>query len=196
MQHPAVGWLYAIERRGNAKEFLWQAQFAGFKDTGGKVGVKPFDPLPCEAPLGRADGKDAQALYPEKQHIVPFTFARQIVGKGGTRATASPANAIGNLTWLTHQQNGLDALADRWTVMDRERDAENLKARGMFSRSVTDDALALYEEIRMAVLNQEQAKAQPLFESFCNARASWIVEQMRNWLEEPLSDEASEWLRG
>ena len=120
LQHAAVGWLYAIERRGKAREFLWQAQIDGYQATGGKVGLSSHSARRrCEAPLRRADGKDAQELYPEKQHIVPFTFARRIVGKGGTRATASPANAIGNLTWLSHRQNGLDALADRWTVMDR-----------------------------------------------------------------------------
>ena len=93
-----------------------------------RLAAKPPGPPRCEAELRRADGKDAQELYPEKQHIVPFTFARGIVGKGGTRATASPANAIGNLTWLSHRQNGLEALADRWTVMDRERDGENLRS--------------------------------------------------------------------
>ena len=43
---------------------------------------------------------------------------------------------------------------------------------------------------------QDQTEAQRLFESFCDVRAQWMVEQMRNWLEEPLSSEASEWLRG
>ena len=60
--------------------------------------------------------------------------ARQIVNKGGTRATASLANAIGALTWLSRRQNTLNALADRWTVMDQERDSDNLDARGMFAR--------------------------------------------------------------
>jgi hypothetical protein len=159
LQHPAVGWLYAIERRGNAREFLWQAQIAGFDATAGKVGLpKPPGPPRYEAALSSADGKDAQGFYPEKQHIVPFSLARQIVGKGGTRATASPANAIGNLTWLSRRQNGLDALADRWTVMDRERDGENLAARGMLTKvSGQEDprtTLAIYEELRDMVLEE------------------------------------------
>lgn len=156
----------------------------------------------CEAVLQRAVGADAQALYPEKQHIVPFVIARQIVNKGGTRATASPANAIGNLTWLSRRQNTLDALADRWTVMDRERDRDNLAARGMFARTEAEaesrSALALYEELQKAVLDNswllDQSRTQLTFDAFCNSRAAWMVAQMRVWLEEPLSDEACEWL--
>jgi hypothetical protein len=202
LQHPAVGWLYAIERRGNASEFLWQAQYAGFQ-ANDMVGLREPPGAPrCEAPLIKAVGGDAQVLYPEKQHIVPFALARQIVNKGGTRATASPANAIGNLTWLSRRQNGLDALADRWTVMDQERDGDNLAARGMFAQASADEgsrtAIALYKELQDAVLDgswrQEQEKAQSLFDSFCDARAAWIVEQMRDWLEQPRSDEANEWL--
>jgi hypothetical protein len=205
LQHPAVGWLYAIERRGNAREFPWQAQIDGFGATGGKVGLpKPPGPPRREEVLCRANGDDAQGLYPEKQHIVPFSIARQIVGKGGTRATASPSNAIGNLTWLSRRQNSLDALSDRWTVMDREQDYDNLVARGMLARipgaEGSQTALTYYEELQSMVLSQrltlEQSAAQALFDPFCGARAAWMVEQMRDWLEEPLSDEASEWLGG
>ena len=69
LQHAAVGWLYAIQRRGNAREFLWQAQFAGFEDTGGKVGVKRFDPAALRGPTpqGRWQGC-AGALSGEAAH--------------------------------------------------------------------------------------------------------------------------------
>ena len=203
LRHPIVGWLYALERRGGAREFLWAAQVEGFHETGGKVGVpEPAGGVPTEAELRRWDGDDADKLYPEKQHTVPFTIARQIVGKGGTRATASPSNAIGNLTWLSRRQNGLDALADRWTVMDRTRDAANLAARGMFASvpAGTDgsDVLSVYEELRTMVLDgtwrTEQSKAQQLFATFCDGRLAWTNEQMRNWLEEPLPLDADRWL--
>jgi hypothetical protein len=200
LQHAAVGWLYAIERRGGATEFLWQAQYDGF--LGNKLtGMPPGQPR-CEAVLQRAVGTDAEALYPEKQHIVPFVFARQIVNKGGTRATTSPANAIGNLTWLSRRQNTLDALADRWTVMDQERDGDNLAAHGMFAPAKAGaesrTALARYEELQAAVLDdswrRDQPRAKLLFDAFCKSRAEWMVAQMQCWLEEPLSAEACEWL--
>lgn len=202
LQHPAVGWLYAIERRGEAREFSWEAQVEGFRDAGGKVGVPERELLPTAEALRRRDGDDSDDLYPEKQHIVPFTIARQIVDKGGTRATASPSNAIGNLTWLSRRQNGLDALADRWTAMDRERDAANLAARGMLARAAVDrhdrEVIGIYEELRDMVLNGswrgDKGKAQRLFTAFCDGRRDWMVEQMRGWLEEPLPAGAREWL--
>ena len=199
LQHPAVGWLYAIERRGGAREFLWQAQYDGHREQGDKVGIpEPFAPYRREAGLSRPIGKDAQQLYPEKQHVVPFDYARRIVGKGGTRSTASPANAIGNLTWLSQRQNGLGGFSNRWTVMDIEHDGRNLDARGMLSRSHLDEnsrtALDLYVELCDAVLNERKVDAEQLFYSFCEIRSDWMVRQMREWLEQPMTDAAAWWL--
>lgn len=202
LQHPAVGWLYAIERRGGAKEFLWQAQVEGYESSR-KFGVpRQKNGLLEEVPLSAAKGKEAETLYPEKQHIVPFSVARTIVGKGGTRATASPANAIGNLTWLSSRQNGfVVGFADRWAVMDSDRDRANLVARGMFSASSAagSERIALddYQELKaIDPLQDERDSAQKLFDAFCDARAKWLVEQMEEWLKEPLSEEAKKWLPG
>jgi len=202
LQHPAVGWLYAVERRGSASEFSWSAQVRGFLETEGKVGVPPTvgETRECR-PLQRAD--DDETLYPEKQHVVPFAIARQVVEKGGTRATASPSNAIGNLTWLSRRQNGLDALADRWTVMDRERDGENLRARGMLALAsvpqCTRLVLDVYHSLRSSVLDgtwsSDRAHARSLFAAVCEGRAKWLVDQMRDWLDEPLPDGATTWLQ-
>lgn len=197
LQDATVGWLYAIERRRGATEFRWQAQYDGYARDN-RIGVEPGDPR-SEAVLQRAPGADSEGLYPEKQHIVPFASARQIINKPGTRATRSQANAIGNLTWLSRRQNTLDALADRWTVMDPDRDRNNLDARGMFSSSSTSGssqtALSLYEQIRDAMLQErEPIKLQALFADFCVARSKWMVEQMREWLQESLPDDAREWL--
>lgn len=203
LQHPAVGWLYALERRGRAQEFLWTAQFEAYRGTGGKMGApEPAGDSRTEEKLCRSEGDDADNLYPEKQHIVPFSIARQIAGKSGTRATASPANAIGNLTWLSRRQNGLDALADRWTVMDRERDSANLVARGMLAANTAQgdgrDVLSIYEALRAMVLDgtwqTEPLKTQDLFDDFCRRRLEWINGQMRAWLEEPLPEDAGRWL--
>ena len=195
LRHPAVGWLYALERRGRAREFSWKAQEEAFRSSGGKIGVKRGEP--AEEALRNADGTD---LYPEKQHIVPFSVACQIVGKNGTRATRSHANDIGNLTWLSHRQNGLEALGDRWTAMDRDRDADNLAARGMTARTEVDGAdvevLGIYEGLRTRVLggNECDAMAQELFATFRKGRRHWMIEQMRAWLEEQLPADACEWL--
>jgi hypothetical protein len=202
LQHPAVGWLYAIERRGKAREFAWDAQQEGYSVSGGKRGV-PMPPV--EGPKTTLELQRGQGFaYPEKQHLVPFTIARQIVDKGGTRATASPSNAIGNLTWLSQRQNSLVALADRWAVMDRQVEPDNLAARGMFAPADVDGlertVIEVYEELSQRVLGgSESWRADRegtlrLFEAFCDGRAAWIVDQMRVWLEEALPADVAWWL--
>jgi len=200
LQHPAVGWLYAIERRGGAREFSWQSQYEGYRDGDGRTGIpEGVEPYQDEERLRRPKD-DSRLLYPEKQHIVPFDHARRIVGKRGTRATASPANAIGNLTWLSQRQNGLDGFSNRWTVMDVQRDHANLLARGMLSRSSADEnaptALSLYEVVRDAVWAGTGADAEQSFSAFCETRGEWMISQMREWLEEPPADGAAQWLEG
>jgi hypothetical protein len=201
LQHPAVGWLYAIERRGKAREFDWDVQQDGYSVSGGKRGVpKP----PVEGPKTAFDLQRGQGFArPEKQHLVPFTIARQIVDKGGTRATASPSNAIGNLTWLSQRQNSLVGLADRWVVMDRQVDSDNLEARGMFASADVDGLermIDVYEKLSHRVLaGSESWKADQegtlrLFEAFRDGRADWIVDQMRVWLEEELPADVASWL--
>ena len=207
LNHTAVGWLYAIERRGKAREFCWEAQVEGYGKTGGKTGAPRFPEggCPTAAELRRWRDEDRQSLYPEKQHLVPFAIARQIVGKGGTRATSSPSNAIGNLSWLSHRQNGLSAFADRWAVLDEERDGANLEARGILAPAEFAgrqcNVLAIYNQLRDLVLLEGEAwkfqrdKALGLFDAFCHGRAAWMVEQMKRWLEEPLTSGAASWLQ-
>ena len=208
LQHPMVGWLYALERIGGATEFSWLAQHEGYQQHEGKIGV-PWrkKDLPAEEELRRHKGRGMDDLYPEKQHIVPFAHATRIVNKGGTRATASPSNAIGNLTWLSRRQNGLDALADRWTAMDPARDEKNLRARGMLANTTVDGeerrVLGVYEELSGLVhapdfdWRDEHARASALrlYDAFCAGRTEWMVERMQKWLTEPLPAKATRWLR-
>ncbi len=198
LQNPMVGWLYAIEHRGQAREFDWSAQFEGFDAKDGRIGVKRRpDNAEFRAELLRApDRLDTMGLYPEKQHIVPFTDAKGLAHQeGGTRATASPANAIGNLTWLSSRQNGFKALSDQWAVMDRDRDFENLIARGMLAAADGGrTALDLYEELQAAKITGSLASKSDVFTAFCRARTDWMVAQMAEWLNEPLAAGEAEWL--
>lgn len=196
LQHPAVGWLYAIEQRRGAREFSWKAQTTAFHDLHRKIGVSRGED--CEEALRRSVRED---LYPEKQHIVPFSDARLIINnKGGTRATASRANDIGNLTWLSHRQNGFEALGGNWTAMDRDLDAANLDARGMFAsvavNALNRDVLGIYKELQDMMRNKEawDDHAQELFGAFCEGRKDWMTEQMRDWLAEPLQEAVIGWL--
>lgn len=197
LQSSAVGWLYAIERgrrQGEeAREFSWEAQVEGFRTERGRVGVQ-VAPLDGEAPLSRSANPD---LYAEKQHIIPFSIAKQIVQKRGSRQTRSRANAVGNLTWLSSRQNGLGkhGLADRWAVLDRERDAENLKARGLMTVTADGDAVWVYEQLQKALSAKDSNRAQELFTTFCEARSEWMIGKMEDWLKiSNLTAEAIRWL--
>lgn len=203
LQHPAVGWLYALERRGGAKEFLWAAQFERFAASGKREGAPPPDGVSREeVPLQRWTGSGSEELYPEKQHIVPFSAARRISGAKGSRATASDANVLGNLTWLSRRQNGFDGLSDRWAAMDCRRDDANLRARGMFASVENADANALkvYKQLLGMWLDEswkdDSRGAGELYAAFCSARLAWMREQMRAWLMTPLSPDARGWLEG
>lgn len=207
LQHRAVGWLYAIERRNCAREFSWRAQMVGNRENP-RTGVRGLSgEFPDEEFLRRPDIADGTgALYPEKQHVVPFSIATRIVGKGGGRATASPSNAIGNLTWLSRRQNSLEALSDNWTVMDLETDRENLEARGMLAPVRIDGrpatVLDAYLELSRGLSNGDEAlTSQPehwqlLYDALRKGRSEWMIGQMRGWLEKPLEAEVLGWLKG
>jgi hypothetical protein len=206
LRHRAVGWLYAVERRNGAREFSWRAQFEG-NEANPLTGVPGGrgEP-PMEALLGRVDVADSSAaLYPEKQHLVPFSIATRIVAKGGTRATASPSNSIGNLTWLSQRQNGLEALSDRWAVMDSDFDRDNLEARGMLAPATIGEnrvtVLDAYRRLSLglatadtAVLTTHREQWLLYFDAFCRGRSDWMIDQMRGWLGAELDARARAWL--
>lgn len=188
LRHSAVGWLYAIERRNQAKEFCWQVQYDGF-DQSRRSGIQKNGTDQEESPL------DAKAI-PEKQHIVPFSSARLIVGGSPTRQGSSAVNSVGNLTWLSQRQNGFFGLADNWAVLDENKEAANLRAHGMLATTEhggdTYRALDLYRQ--MQERQSELACLKAEFDAFCQARRQWLVEEMGRWLEEELSPAACEWL--
>lgn len=207
LQHRAVGWLYAIERRNCAREFSWREQICGNSEnprTGVPGGSGQFR---AEEILRRPDIIDRTgALYPEKQHLVPFSIATRIVDKGGSRATASPSNAIGNLTWLSRRQNSLEALSDRWTVMDLETDRTNLEARGMLAPATLAGrpatVLDAYLELSRGLagggdaLTSRREHWHSCYVSFCDGRSEWMIGQMRGWLARPLAAEVRGWMEG
>jgi hypothetical protein len=192
MNHSMLGWLYAVERRNGAKEFSWEAQWEGFERdrsaaSGGasRLGIprSDFTSGYREEALseGRA-GTTIGGLSPEKQHIVPFANVRGVlseVGRGGT----SIAHRIGNFTWLSSRQNGLDALSNRWTVIDEAREGSNLAARG-FSPEVIDAYHGVRDALLSAPPKERHAEVQSAFEGFAELRREWLVGQLMGWFEE------------
>ena len=87
--------------------------------------------------------------------------------------------------------------------MDQTKDGDNLRARGMLARAPLEDvaSLELYQRIQILVADaswnqdQERELVKTIFAPFRTARREWMVVQMRDWLAEPLSQEAQKWLR-
>ena len=192
MNHPMLGWLYAVERRNGAKEFSWEAQWNGFaRDRDANPSRTPLLGIPRpaatagyrEEPLsdGRA-GTTIGSLAPEKQHIVPFANIRGALGET-ERGGRSSAHQIGNFTWLSSRQNGLDALSNRWTVIDEAREGNNLAARGL-----SPVAIAAYHRVRDGLLQPPAegtaAQVGTYFAAFCELRREWLVGQLMDWFEE------------
>lgn len=179
LRHPALAWLYATERRNGATEFCWQAQHKGYTNnprSGIEQGSQPL----TEQPLQRYRDDSTGSLLPEKQHMVPFVFARMLVDDSPTRASSSAANGIGNLTWLSQRQNGFNGLAERWAVLDPHRDADNLKARGLDGK-----AWDLYQKISNGLLQDTPAEElKESYKAFCEERQQWLIGEMGRWLQE------------
>ena len=206
LRHAAVGWLYALERRNQAAEFNWLVQFEAAQGS-------MFRGIKAEHDKIQEEGLNAYidkpSLHPEKQHIIPFSDARRIAGKGGTRATASPANAIGNLTWLSSRQNGWTmGFSDRWVRLNEEAERGNLAARGLLAFEIDDNgkptkrrALDVYEGMadRLASGNKkaegEACKVEDTeYRRFRKIREDWMISEMRTWLDKQLSPDAASWL--
>jgi hypothetical protein len=204
LQSSAVGWLYGIERRGKAKELDWKVQVEAYqRDERGTVGIAKAEMAESTAePL--AAYQDCSELHPEKQHIVPFSKAKKIAGGEGTRSTASTANSIGNLTWISSRQNDFKSgFSDRWTVFDKNEDKENILARGILAKADSGEtnALELYLQIQERVRESERTgddegltKIGTLFDNFRHARMEWMKQQMQEWLDESLPGESKRWL--
>lgn len=185
LQHPAVGWLYALERRNNAREFDWDQQQQAYM-ANDQEGIPPksipTDRRRAELSALFVDEK-RRAWHPERQHVVPFSAARKISNKGGTRATASPANNVGNLTWLSSRQNGFEyGFSDRWACLNEEREGDNLEARGFLFTDGASDRRAI--DFYKGLYGRKRESTLEMFDEFCKIRRAWMVSQMDEWLNE------------
>lgn len=186
-----VGFLYGIERRMReasgeavAREFDWsQIPYAGE--------LRKELPLQARWP-DPPEGVRAPDLALERQHIVPFALARQLVPKPpANHAAASDVNSVANLTWLTQRQNSFDGGLGANMVDLRLEPTARLDARGL-----SGPARLAYDEIftRWSAQRQEGWKSseadKAAFRAFREARGRWIADQMNRWLEEALHHDA------
>jgi hypothetical protein len=186
-----VGLLYGIERRMReasgeavAREFDWsRIPYAGE--------LRKELPLQARWP-DPPKGVRAPDLALERQHIVPFSLARQLVPKPpANHAATSDVNSVANLTWLSRRQNSFDGGLGGNMVDLRLEPTERLDARGL-----SGPARLAYDEIftRWSAQRHEGWKCseadKAAFRAFREARGRWIADQMNRWLEEALDHES------
>jgi hypothetical protein len=125
-----------------------------------------------------------EAGVPQKQHIVPFVLLDRILGDV-KRSGSSPANNIGNFTYispaLNHYDGGLGAEPMRWEV----ESTDNLRAHLLLDAGVDAGSNPLRDLFGVAI----DEKASPLakahaFDDFCANRRSLIAKGLHGWMEE------------
>lgn len=189
----AVGLLYGLERRMRdargeavASEFAWSQL--------GKAGSRVELPLRARWAIP-PEGLAPEELALERQHIVPFSLAGQLVTKKpATRNVASDVNSVANLTWLTKRQNTFDGGFGADMVDLAVEPHERLAARGL--SGAAKDA---YGQIHQSWIAANESgwrsteAEQAAFVEFRKVREEWIVRGMRAWLAEAMAGDA--WAR-
>lgn len=194
-----VGLLYALERRSRddrgeslAREFDWGQEGL---ERGRPKGMMRRTSLPLRARWkavpGEASPPEAEDLALQRQHMVPFNLARQLVGGPTSPSASSDANSVANLTWLTRRQNSFvgGIGADMLDLRSQGESAENLAARGFMGVALRR-YLALYDRWA-AGKGGDAASAAPawnspetvkLYARFLRARRGRILGGFRAWL--------------
>ncbi|MBI3097932.1 MAG: DUF262 domain-containing protein [Planctomycetes bacterium] len=122
---------------------------------------------------------------PEKQHVVPYHHLEEIYGlKDGSRQSTHPANNIGNLTYISHDENecfegGLGHRPIRW----EHDDLSNLRSHFLVGDR-EEMRQARTWELYGAVLDPQGRDRKAKFEEFCRLRAGFIANRFGVWLRE------------
>ncbi|HPB51469.1 MAG TPA: DUF262 domain-containing protein [Myxococcota bacterium] len=157
--------LYGLERSRSARDFLYD-----------KYSFRDAPPFRCKERVIDAE------CSPEKQHIVPYSIMAQAYGLSGSRRSTHVINNVGNITYISHDLNGLDGLSDEMLVFDGEP-ADNLDSHMLF-----DAALRHYNAIKdVAVRPEGFAGSEPAvqgeFEAWVATRRKDIQAGFEEWIE-------------
>ena len=196
MNHRSVRWLYALQRRLNATEFSWPAQYDCAASGRGisASGTRRDQSLPLSAGKRGADGG---LLTGERQHVVPYAHGRALEGTQGQsgRSGNGDVNGVGNLTWLSSRQNALPdsgGLGANWAVFNAEPPL-NLRAHFLapFRDGEAEESptvLDHYEQLAAWSAGPrskaETEAAAKTFQAFTTARVAWMQQAMSDWVDE------------
>lgn len=141
-------------------------------------------------PLRQQAGRErplAADVEPERQHIVPYSLLESVyrIDKRG-RLSRHPANNIGNITWISREENHWETgLGSKMIDLEHE-DGRNLEAHCLgqtLADAYRNVQSRLKQDGKPYTETQRQA-AERAFEKFTAARRGAIAAAMTEWVEE------------
>jgi hypothetical protein len=161
--------LYALQRSQNARDFHYEKN---------RLIGKQF--------AGTNERWLADECEPQKQHIVPYSHLIDIYDlESRSRISSTEANNIGNITYISKDENSLEGLADRLVELAYE-DSTNLSAH-----FISEGILSAYEKVKELVESGNAALPSELkaaYETWICRRRHDIVQGFLRWIEK-LDDE-------
>ncbi len=123
----------------------------------------------------RLEGVISQTHNPEKQHIIPIS---RFIAINGNRRNTHIGNNIGNITYISGRQNGLNGLADNYAPLSNEQDY-NLKAH-FLDNVILDNYLYFAANPLFNIDGENDERYNRMLER----RKILIIDAWKNWLEE------------
>jgi len=124
---------------------------------------------------------------PQCQHMLPVSKVAPRLSPEGSARGAGPVNRLGNLTWISAELNGLDALGDRIVRLEQE-DPGNLACHvydfEVGRRSALDAFLELRSMLEETIPQRSGYSFADKYGKFCLAREQAIQKRFVGWLEE------------
>lgn len=163
--------LYWLERHSGARDFR-------------------YDKLPKEAkPPAAPERCLEKAAEPEKQHLVPFSYASRIFASEVRRTAFHSFNNIGNLTYISAELNGLGALSNRFADLEGEREADHSNFAAHFLGGADGDGflkqyvrLRKHLESETTMASGSGQRLEPEFLRLTETRQRLIREGFKSWL--------------
>lgn len=161
--------LYWLERRLGARDF----RYANVKSAGSQ--------------LNGSERMLEERAEPEKQHIVPFSKAREFYGDGVRRGASHAFNNIGNLTYISRELNSFEGgLGDDFVDLASEP-SDNQRAHLLGGGMSNCDVISVYDELRDVLSGQKRTDLVGLrktFERMTRLRRDVIQDGFQRWIDE------------
>jgi hypothetical protein len=167
IQHRYVLLLYWLARQLGARDFLYAN-------------------VPQPNQLNGPERPLEEWAEPEKQHLLPFKKAQALYPGDLRRGGAHIVNSVGNLTYISREQNSFErGLGDRFADLAAEPE-ENLRAHLLVGQSTNTRVLRDYDQLReqlTAANASGTSKVREIFEHMARRRREIIQDGFRQWLD-------------